>query len=107
MRKALRALMFAGLVGLAGVAIGGIPALFIQSVFIGSAQRCQELINFELAAYDVVRTDCAQSLLDIPLWLPSWILAGGGLIGVVGGFLYGIIDPKSYKRTQEPPWLPF
>lgn len=107
MRKAYRGLLFSVLVGLAGVAVAVIPALFIQSVFIGSAQRCQDLINFELAAYDVVSTNCAESLLDIPLWLPYWILIGAGLMGALGGLIYGIIDPKGYKRTQEPPWLPF
>ena len=106
-RKAFRGCIFSILIGLAGLAVATIPALFIQSVFIGSAQRCEELRRFESAAYDEIRTDCAERLLDIPLWLPYGILLGSGAMGALGGFTYGVLEPKGYKRAQEPPWLPF
>lgn len=106
-RRVARGVLMALLIGLFGAAISLIPAFFIQGVFIGSAQRCDEQRTFELAAYDEVRTTCAEDLYDVPLWLPAGIIAGGALMGVSGGFAYGFINPARYRREQEPPWLPF
>lgn len=103
MRGALMALV----IGLAGFAISMAPALFIQSVFIGSAQRCEELMVFEEAAFDEVRTTCAEDLSEVPVWLPVGIVVGGAIMGAGGGFGYGFINPARYRREQERPWLPF
>ena len=41
-RRLYRGFAFALIVGLAGAGLSGVPALFIQSIFVGEAQRCIE-----------------------------------------------------------------
>ena len=106
-RRVMRGALVALLISLAGFAVSMAPALFIQSVFIGSAQRCEERIVFEEAAFDEVRTSCAEDLSESPVWLPVGIVAGGGMMGAIGGFVYGFINPAPYRREQDRPWLPF
>ena len=106
-RRVMRGVLVALLIGLAGLAISMAPALFIQSVFIGSAQRCEDLMVFEEAAFDEVRTSCAEDLSEAPVWFPVGIVVGGAIMGIAGGFVYGFINPARYRREQERPWLPF
>lgn len=109
-RRLFRGLLIALLIGFVGFVMSFIPALFIQSVFIGSEQRCKDLRDFEQAAYERVRTDCAENLTELPTWLPGVILAGGAAMGSCGGFAYGFINPARQLgrgRAQERPWLPF
>ena len=106
-RRIIRGLLLALLVGFVGLVAGLVPAVFIQSVFVGSAQRCEELRTFEEATLDEVQTDCDQDIAEVPLWLPTVAVIGGAAMGIVGGFGYGFVNPARTKRGQERPWLPF
>jgi hypothetical protein len=106
-RHIVRGLLMALLIGFVGLVAGLVPAVFIQSVFVGSAQRCEELRAYEEAAFDEVRTDCDQDLAEVPMWMPTAIIAGGAVMGAAGGFGFGLVNPKRRKREEELPWLPF
>ena len=107
-RRLYRALFFALMVGLVGAGMSVIPALFVQSIFIGNLQRCEQVREQELQVYGEIRTDCATDLAEEPTWLPPVIVAGGGLMGILGGAGYGFVSPRSGGgRDQERPWLPF
>ncbi len=107
-RALRRVLTFALLVGMVSTMAAMIPALFLQSVFVGEAQRCVERQRFEEAAFDRVETTCAETLSDTPLWLPNVIIAGGSIMGVVGGAAYGWFgDPRRRSAVPEHRWLPF
>jgi hypothetical protein len=109
-RRLYRAVVFAIMVGAVGAGMSVIPALFVQSIFIGNAQRCEEVQRFELAADGEITTDCAENLSSTPKWLPVTIVVGGGIIGLVGGFGYGFLVPPGASRRredEEPSWLPF
>jgi hypothetical protein len=109
-RRLYRAVVFAVMVGVVGAGMSVIPALFVQSIFIGNAQRCEEVQGFELAADGVITTNCAENLSSTPNWLPITIVAGGGIMGLVGGFGYGFLIPPGASRRredEEPSWLPF
>ena len=106
-RRIARGLLMALLIGFIGLVAGLVPAVFIQSVFVGSAQRCEELRAYEEAALDEVQTDCDQDLTEVPMWLPTAIIAGGAVMGAVGGFGFGFVNPVRRKREEELPWLPF
>ena len=88
--------------------MSGIPALFLQSIFVGEAQRCIEAIEIVEAGGDIALT-CPDAFTDPPVWLPVVLLAGGGAIGAVGGFVYGLVSPGRRGRSaqEEPSWLPF
>ncbi len=105
-----RGLVFALIVGLAGVALSVVPGLFIQSIFIGEAQRCVEAQERDIAIGGEIVTDCADDFVDAPYWLPPTIIIGGGVMGALGGFGYGFIAPKAAPRRGDHasrPWLPF
>ena len=106
-RRIARGLLLAVLVGFVGTVISLVPALFIQSVFIGEAQRCIEQQEFEMAAQGAIETTCEEDLSTTPTWLPTLLIAGGAALGVAGGFGYGYIGPVGRTSRQEPPWLPF
>ena len=99
------------MVGVVAGAISAVPALFIQSIFVGEAQRCEEAERKDIAVGGEVRTDCAQELTDAPVWLPITLIVGGAAAGVVGGFGYGFIRPRSTSAggpgAREEAWLPF
>lgn len=108
-RRVYRGIAFALIVGLAGAGLSGVPALFLQSVFVAEAQRCIEAIEIAEAGGDVTLT-CPDQFIDPPVWLPVILFAGGGAIGAVGGLAYGVLSPgrRARERTPaEPPWLPF
>ena len=106
-RRIARGLLMAVLVGFVGTVISLVPALFIQSVFIGEAQRCIEQQELEMAAQGAVETTCEEDLSTTPTWLPTLLIGGGAALGVAGGFGYGYIGPVGRSSRQEPPWLPF
>ncbi|MEX2599826.1 MAG: hypothetical protein WD533_09250 [Dehalococcoidia bacterium] len=109
-RRLYRALAFMLLVGLASAALSAIPSLFVQSVFVMETERCGEAQRQDVAASGSIQTDCGDALADAPVWLPLVVIAGGGIIGAVGGFGYGYISPKPAPkayREGERPWLPF
>ena len=109
-RRLYRGVAFALIVGLAGAGLSGVPALFIQSVFVAEAQRCIEAIEKAEAGGDVTLT-CPDQFTDPPVWLPIAIVAGGGALGAVGGLAYGVLSPGRRSRSStsapQPPWLPF
>ena len=109
-RRLYRGFAFALIVGLAGAGLSGVPALFLQSVFVGEAQRCIEAIEIAEAGGDVILT-CPDEFTDPPVWLPVIMVAGGAALGAAGGLAYGIASPgrraRSSTRAEEPPWLPF
>jgi hypothetical protein len=109
-RRLYRGVVFALLVGFVGAGMSVIPALFVQSIFIGNVQRCEAQQQEDIAIYGEVRTTCAQDLSNEPTWLPPAIIAGGGLMGTLGGFGYGFVSPASAggrDGQRERPWLPF
>ena len=108
-RRLYRGVAFAIIVGLAGAGLSGVPALFLQSVFVGEAQRCIEAIEIAEAGGDVTLT-CPDQFTNPPVWLPVVLVAGGAALGAVGGLLYGILAPGRSARGSAPPqspWLPF
>ena len=110
-RRIYRGLAFALMVGGTAAAISAVPALFIQSIFVGEAQRCEEAERKDIAVSGEVRTDCAQEFADAPFWLPTTLIVSGAAAGAVGGFGYGFIRPRSSPASgpgaTEEPWLPF
>jgi hypothetical protein len=97
------------MVGLVGAALGAVPALFIQSIFVGEAQRCSELLE-RVAAGAQEETVCADLFKNPAVWLPPAIATGGAAIGIIGGFAYGFATPKptvNKRGVTERPWLPF
>jgi hypothetical protein len=99
-RRLFRGFMLAILVGTISVGFSVAPALFIQSVFVGSAQRCEEQQRFEQAALDQVQTTCGEELGEAPFWFPVLVIAVGGGAGVAGGFGYGFFaNPPSRRRA--------
>ena len=109
-RRMYRAIVFAAMVGGAGAVLSAVPTLFIQSIYIGEAQRCIELQQKDIAITGEIETECAERLNDAPVWLPPTILAGGTLMGALGGFAYGFFAPKTASKRskdREIPWLPF
>lgn len=109
-RRLYRGIAFALIVGLAGAGLSGVPALFLQSIFVGEAQRCIEAIEKAEAGADVTLT-CPDLFVDPPVWLPVALVAGGAALGAVGGLAYGVLSPGRRARgsasAAEPPWLPF
>ena len=107
---ALSGIAFALIVGLAGAGLSGVPALFLQSVFVGEAQRCIEAIEKAEAGGDVTLT-CPDLFVAPPVWLPVIMVAGGAVLGAVGGLVYGLASPGRGARAPRPPeqssWLPF
>ena len=109
-RKIYRSFAFALMVGVVGAGLSVVPGLFIQSIFIGNAQRCEEQQQLDITLTGEIQTDCAENLSTTPEWLPPTIIAGGGLMGFVGGFLYGFLSPRSAPgrpQDREVSWLPF
>jgi hypothetical protein len=108
-KRLYRALFFAVMVGLVGAGMSVIPALFVQSIFVGNAQYCEQVREEELRVYGEIRTDCATDLSDEPTWLPPAIVASGGLMGILGGAGYGFVSPQpgGRRNERERPWLPF
>ncbi len=109
-RRLYRGFAFALIVGLAGAGLSGVPALFIQSIFVGEAQRCIEAIEMAEAGGDVTLT-CPDEFTDPPVWLPVIMVVGGAALGAAGGLAYGIASPGRRVRGSTPPaespWLPF
>ena len=110
-RRAYRALVFAIIVGVVSAGLSVMPALFVQSIFIGNSQRCEEQQRLDLAAFGEIRTACGDLLTSTPRWLPPTIIAGGGLFGIVGGAVYGYASPAAVAKRREDrdeqSWLPF
>jgi hypothetical protein len=109
-RRAYRGFVFALMVGTAGVVLSAVPGLFIQSIYIGEAQRCQQAQQEDLILIGEIETTCAENLNAAPVWLPPTIIIGGALMGAIGGFSYGAFSPKAVpgRRTErERSWLPF
>lgn len=108
-RRVYRGLAFALMVGVVGAAVSAVPSLFIQSIFVGEAQRCIEAQRKDVAVGGVVVTDCAEALADVPVWLPVGMVAAGAVVGVAGGFGYGFVRPSVRGRAAErqQAWLPF
>ena len=109
-RRLYRGVAFALLVGFVGAALSVIPGLFVQSIFVGNAQRCEEQQRFDVIVEGKIITNCGEQQSDTPTWLPPTIIAGGGMLGLLGGFIYGIMAPATAtgrREAQQPPWLPF
>ena len=101
MQRLGRAVILAVLVGGVTTLVSVAPALFIQSVFIGSAQRCEEQQRFEEAAFDEVQTTCEEDLGEAPYWFPVLVIVVGGAIGAAGGFFYGFFNrPRPRGRSE-------
>ena len=105
MRRLSRGLVLAVLVGGIATMVSIAPALFIQSVFIGSAQRCEDRQRFEEAAFDQVTTTCGEDLGETPYWFPVLVIAVGGAVGTVGGFFYGYFTGLRPPGRPAPPLL--
>ena len=109
-RRLYRGIVFGLLVGFVGAALSVVPGLFVQSIFIGNAQRCEEQQRLDVILEGEIVTTCGEAQSETPTWLPPTIIAGGGLFGVLGGFAYGFISPTAgsdRRGRREPPWLPF
>lgn len=109
-RRAYRGFVVALMVGAAGALLSAVPSLFIQSIFIGEAQRCEEAQRDDIALSGTIETNCAANLNEAPVWLPPTIVGGGTLMGVVGGFAYGFFATRSdpnRRKDRERSWLPF
>jgi hypothetical protein len=109
-RRIYRGFFFALVVGLAGAGLSVIPSLFVQSIFITEAQRCFTAQETDIAAAGEIQTTCADDFVDAPTWMPFMLVLGGGVFGLVGGFWYGFVAPKSaprHARDREQTWLPF
>ena len=104
-RRLLRGATVGLATGLVALAVSIAPALFIQSVFIGSAQRCSEQQRFEAAALDEVETRCEEDLADTPFWFPILIVVVGTVIGGAGGLAYGYVVPPMPRRRRRLPTL--
>lgn len=104
--RLLRGLITAFGVGLAAAAISLVPAIFIQSVFLGEAQQCAEIERTGQAVADEVRLTCDQTLATAPFWLPAAITVTGGALGAAGGLVYGLFS-GGRRRGPEKKWLPF
>ena len=106
-RRIYRGLVFALLGGAAGAALGAAPALFVQSIFVGEAQRCVEAIERAEAGADIVLT-CPDEFADPPVWIPPVLVVGGAFMGAAGGFGYGFALGSGRRDPRaERPWLPF
>ena len=110
LKRLVSSLVLALVAGALATFVSVLPALFIQSVFIGEAQRCEDQIRFEEAAFDETRTQCEEELGGTPFWFPILIIAVGGVLGGIGGFAYGMVrtSPRG-RQPQSPsrPYLPF
>ena len=105
-RQVYRGLVVGFVVGVVTTVVSVGPALFIQSVFIGSAQRCEERQRFEEAALDEVQTSCEEDLGDTPFWFPVLVIAVGGSAGFLGGLVYGFLTvppPRRKRRSRYSP----
>ena len=83
-RRLYRGFTFALIVGMAGAGLSGVPALFLQSIFVGEAQRCIEAIEVAEAGGDVILT-CPDEFTNPPVWLPVIMVVGGAALGATGG----------------------
>ena len=109
-KRLYRGVFFGLLVGFVGAGMSVIPALFVQSIFIGNLQRCEAQQEEDVALHGEIRTTCAEDLSAEPTWLPPAIIAGGGVMGLLGGFGYGFVSPASVQGRngeRERSWLPF
>jgi len=109
-RRIYRGFFFALVVGLAGAGLSVIPSLFVQSIFIVEAQRCFTAQETDIAATGEIQTTCGDDFVGAPTWMPPMLVLGGGVFGLVGGFWYGFVAPKSaprHARDREQTWLPF
>jgi len=109
-KRLYRGLFFAILVAIVGAGSAVIPALFVQSAFTGSLEYCSQQQQSDLNLYGEVRTTCEQDIQDEPKWLPVALIAAGATVGLLGGFGYGFVSPRSgAPRDGETPrsWLPF
>ena len=108
-RRLYRGVAFAVFVGVAGAALSAVPALFVQSIFVSELERCEEAIRRVEAGGDAP-LNCIDEFRDPPVWLPPSIVAGGLIIGALGGFGYGFAAPRGRPGSREgpeSPWLPF
>jgi hypothetical protein len=101
-RRLINGLKFGIFVGVVTAAVSVVPALFIQTVFVGGAERCEQLIRYEEAAFDEVRTTCEEDLNQSPFWFPAVIIWGGASLGAIGGFTYGAFRPIRVARQLSP-----
>jgi hypothetical protein len=109
-RRLYRGLAFGVMAGVVGAGMAIIPALFVQAIFIGNIQRCEAQQEFDLAAKGAIETTCAHDLSDPPEWIPPALIAGGGLVGLLGGFGFGYVSPTPPPERFEKGenfWLPF
>ena len=106
-RRLYRGIVFALIVGVAGTALGGAPALFLQSLFNEESQRCAEAVR-TAGERGVEAPVCGDEFLAPPRWLPLSLLWGGAAVGALGGLAYGIASPgRRAAREAELQWLPF
>lgn len=106
-RRLYRGIVFALIVGAAGAALGGAPALFLQSLFNEETQRCAEAV-LDAEERGVEAPVCGDEFLAPPAWLPLSLLWGGAAVGAFGGLAYGIAAPgRRASPEREPQWLPF
>ena len=105
-RRLYRAVVFALIVGVVGAGLSVIPGLFVQAIFIGNAQRCEAQQEIDVAITGKIETECAENLATTPKWLPPTIIAGGGVLGLLGGFGYGLAGPRTAPKREQL-WLPF
>ena len=109
-KRVYRGVIFGLMIGVVGAGLSIGPALFVQAIFIGNIQRCEQQREFDIAATGAVETNCAEDFADQPEWLPPALIAGGGLMGLLGGFGYGFASPAPAPKRLEDrdeTWLPF
>ena len=99
MRRMGRGLAFASLVGVISIVVCVGPALFIQSIFVGSVERCDERQRYEEAAFNEITTTCGEDLMETPYWFPLLVILVGGSVGTVGGFVYGFFGGATKQRN--------
>jgi hypothetical protein len=109
-KRVYRSLLIALFVGFVSMVVSLVPAAFMQTVFAGAGQVCptQEELAEQIATQGQEPTVCVESP-DLPVQvLSTSLVAGGGLLGFAGGFIYGMFNPdRRQRQALQSRYLPF